>query len=157
VTIIEFSDFECPYCRLSVPVIKEVQAKYPGRVNVVYRDFPGPTHSHASQAAEAARCAGEQGKFWEYHDLLFERQKPNAGWDFSALAKEIGLEHSGFVACLGAGRYRDTVSKDLREGLRLGISSTPTYFVNGRPLVGLHSVADFQAVIDRLLQEPPRP
>ena len=152
VTIVEFSDFQCPYCRLSVPMIKEILAKYPGKVKVVYRDYPGPNHPHAQQAAEAAQCAGDQGKFWEYHDSLFDRQAPGTGWNFTELAKEIGLNQDAFATCLDTGRFREEVAKDLQEGIKLGVVSTPTFFINGRPLVGAQPFAEFQAMIDRLLK-----
>ena len=155
VTIVEFSDFQCPYCKLSVPLIKEILAKYPGTVKVVYRDYPGPNHPHAPQAAEAAQCAGDQGKFWEYHDRLFDRQAPGIGWDFAALAKEIGLKDDVFATCLNTRRYREEVAKDLHDGFKLGVTSTPTFFINGRPLVGARPFAEFQTVIDRLLKQQP--
>jgi protein-disulfide isomerase len=155
VTIVEFSDFQCPYCKLSVPVAKEILRQYPHQVKMVYRDYPGPNHPHAVQAAEAAQCAGEQGQFWDYHDLLFNRQVAGGGWDFAALAGELKLDSGAFGSCLEAGRYREEVMKDLRDGLKLGVSSTPTFFVNGRPLVGAHSFADFKAVIDPLLGAAP--
>lgn len=155
VTIVEFSDFQCPYCKLSVPLIKEILAKYPDKVKVVYRDYPGPNHPHAPQAAEAAQCAGDQGKFWEYHDSLFDRQAPGTGWNFVELAKGIGLDQDAFTTCLNTGRYREEVAKDLHDGFTLGVTSTPTFFINGRPLVGLKSLAEFQDVIERLLKQQP--
>ena len=155
VTIVEFSDFQCPYCKLSLPIIKEILGKYPGKVKVVYRDYPGPNHPHAQGAAEAAQCAGDQGKFWEYHDSLFARQTPGTGWNFADLAKEIGLNQDAFATCLNTGRYREEVAKDLHDGLKLGVTSTPTFFINGRPLVGAKPFVEFQAVIDRLLKQQP--
>jgi len=157
VTIVEFSDFQCPYCKLSVPLIKEILAKYPDEVRVVYRDYPGPNHPHAPQAAEAAQCAGDQGKFWEYHDSLFDRQAPGTGWNFSELAKGIGLNQDAFATCLISRRYREEVAKDLRDGLKLGVTSTPTFFINGRPLVGAKPFAEFQTLIDRLLKQQSLP
>jgi len=153
ITIVEFSDFQCPYCKLSVPTIKEILVKYPDKVRVVYRDSPGPNHPHAQQAAEAAQCAGDQGKFWEYHDSLFERQAPGAGWNFTELAREVGLNQDVFATCLNTRRYREEVAKDLHDGLNLGVTNTPTFFINGRPLVGAQPFAEFQAVIDRLLKQ----
>ena len=153
ITIVEFSDYQCPYCKLSLPTIKEILAKYPDKVKVVYRDYPGPNHPHAPQAAEAAQCARDQGKFWEYHDSLFDRQASGTGWNFSELAKEIGLNQDTFATCLNSRRYREEVAKDLRDGLKLGVTSTPTFFINGRPLVGAKSLAEFQTVIDRLLKQ----
>jgi protein-disulfide isomerase len=156
ITIVEFSDFQCPYCKLSVPLIKEILAKYSGKVRVVYRDYPGPNHPHAQQAAEAAQCAGDQGKFWEYHDSLFDHQEPGTGWNFVELAKEIGLNQDAFATCLNTERYREEVAKDLHDALTLGVTSTPTFFINGRPLVGAKPFAEFQAVIDTLLKQQPR-
>jgi protein-disulfide isomerase len=150
ITIVEFSDFECPYCKMSVPVIKEILKEYPLDVKVVYRDYPGRNHRYANQAAQAAQCAGDQGKFWAYHDLLFEQQNPH-GWDFAALATELKLDSAAFASCLSTGRHREEVMADLRDGLKLGISSTPTFFVNGRPMIGARPVADFKALVDQLL------
>jgi protein-disulfide isomerase len=106
---------------------------------MIYRDFPGPNHPNALQAAEAARCAGEQGM----------------EWDFLSLAKELALQPNAFDSCLHAGRFREEITKDLHEGLKLGITSTPTFFINGRPLVGAHPLADFRALIDAHLGRQP--
>ncbi|UVT20567.1 MAG: DsbA family protein [Nitrospira sp.] len=153
VTIIEFSDFECPYCRRSVPILKELLVKYPNKLKLVYRDFPGPNHRQAQLAAQAAQCAAEQNRFWEYHDALFTRPASVVGWNFSALAEELGLHQTSFDACMKENRYRDEVLKDLREGLKLGVTSTPTFFINGRPLIGARPLSDFQAMIDSLLSK----
>ena len=155
ITIVEFSDFQCPYCQLSVKVLKELRQLYGDRIRLVYRDYLGSNHTYALQAAEAARCAGEQGQFWAYHDLLFERQSPGRGWDFPSLANELGLQADAFHGCLNSGRYRDHIMKDLQDGLKLGVMSTPTFFVNGRPLVGAQPLANFQALIDTLLAHQP--
>lgn len=153
VTIVEFSDFQCSYCRKSVEVLKELRRDYSEKIRLVYRDYPGPNHPYAAQAAQAAQCAGDQGKFWAYHDLLFARQMPGTGWDFSELAKELDMSPDAFAACINTGRYREEVAKDLQDGLTLGITSTPTFFVNGRPLIGARPAADFKALIDAVLAE----
>ena len=155
VTLVEFSDFQCPYCQKSVGTLKELRRLYGEKIRMVYRDYPGPNHPYASQAAEAAQCAGAQRKYWEYHDILFDRQTPGKGWDFPALAKELGLQPDTFATCLDTGRYREEVAKDLQDGFTLGITSTPTFFINGRPLVGSKPLAEFQTVIDRLLKQQP--
>ena len=157
VTIVEFCDFECPYCRRSVPLLKELLEKYPGKLKLVYRDFPGLNHQRALSAAEAAQCAAEQSRFWEYHDALFTQQASGAGWNYSALAEDLGLRQSPFDACMKENRYRQEVLNDLQDGLKLGISSTPTFFINGRPLVGARPLADFQTIIDPLLNLPSSP
>ena len=155
ITIVEFSDFQCPYCQQSVKMLKALRQLYGERIRIVYRDYPGPNHPYALRAAEAARCAGEQDRFWEYHDLLFARQSSGKGWDFLALAKELGLQQPAFAGCLSSGRFREQITKDLQDGLQLGITSTPTFFINGRPVVGAQPLANFQALIDRLLAQQP--
>ena len=155
ITIVEFSDFQCPYCQKSVGILKELRRLYGERIRFIYRDYPGPNHPHAPQAAAAARCAGEQGKFWEYHDLLFDRQSSDKGWDFISLSKELGLQQSAFEVCLNSGRFREQITKDLQDGLKLGVTSTPTFFLNGRPLVGAQPLANFQALINTLLAQQP--
>lgn len=149
VTIVEFSDFQCPYCQKSVATLKELRRLYGDKIRVVYRDYPGPNHPQAASAAEAAQCAGDQGKFWEYHDALFDHQR--TGWDYEALARDLELQTGEFSACVNTGRYREEVIKDLQDGLGLGIASTPTFFINGRPLVGARSLADFTMLIDPML------
>ena len=126
---------------------------YGDKVQVVYRDFPGQNHRDAVPAAQASECAHEQGKFWAYHDLLFTRQTPNRSWDFLALAAEVGLDRQAFSDCVNSGRFLDEIKKDLQDGLRLGVTSTPTFFINGRPLIGAQSVAAFQALIDKVLSD----
>lgn len=153
VTIVEFSDFQCPYCQRSTDTMKELRRLYGDKIRVVYRDYPGPNHPHAAPAAEAAQCAGDQGKFWEFHDLLFARQTRETGWNFEALARELGIHANEFSSCLSTGRYREEVRKDLQDGLALGITSTPTFFINGRPLVGAQPLAEFARLIDPLLSK----
>ena len=152
ITIIEFSDFECPYCQRIVPLLKELLKQYSGKLKLVYRDFPGPNHQQALLAAEAAQCAAEQNRFWDYHDALFSRQPSEGAWNFSGLAETLGLSLSQFHVCMQDNRYRAEVLKDLQDGLKLGVTSTPTFFINGRPLIGARLLADFQAIIDPLLK-----
>lgn len=155
ITIVEFSDFQCPYCKKSASELKELLRIYGQHIRLVYRDYPGPNHPYAMQAAEAAQCAAEQGKFWEYHDLLFNRQTAGKGWDFPRLAKELDLQEEIFAECMNSHRFNQEVIKDLQDGMALGITSTPTFFVNGRPLIGAHPIADFQKLIDPLLKGRP--
>ena len=154
VTIIEFSDFQCPFCQKSVAVLQDLRQRYGDKIRLVYRDFPGPNHPNAFLAAEASECAHEQGKFWQYHDLLFSRQMQSSLWDFVALAADSGLDAEAFRQCVNSGRFRTEVRKDLEDGLRLGVTSTPTFFINGRPLVGLQSISAFQELIDKGLALP---
>jgi protein-disulfide isomerase len=151
VTIVEFSDFQCPYCKSVVATLKQILARYPDRVRLVFRDYPIPSlHPEAPPAHEAARCAGEQGQFWPYHDLLFERGdvKPAALKQYAA---DLKLDGPKFAECLDSGRARAAVAADMEEGSRLGVSGTPTFFINGVPLVGNVPLADFQRAVDREL------
>lgn len=151
VTIVEFSDFQCPYCRAVVPTLKAVAARYPDRVRWVFRDFPIESlHPEAPLAHEAARCAGDQGKFWPYHDLLFEQTNlaPDALKQYAA---QVGLEASAFAQCLDSRRHRAGVAADVEAGSRFGVTGTPAFFVNGRPLIGNLPLAEFQRAIEREL------
>ena len=151
VTIVEFSDFQCPFCRSVVATLKQVAARYPDKVRLVFRDFPIPgLHPDAPLAHEAARCAGEQGQFWPYHDLLFERTNVNAT-ALKGYAADLKLDDKKFAECLDSGRSRAAVGADVAEGTRLGVSGTPTFFINGTPLVGNVPLADFQRAIEREL------
>ncbi|MDO8462674.1 MAG: DsbA family protein [bacterium] len=127
--IVEFSDFQCPYCRQAYPVIREAMTMYQDRVLHVYRDFPvDELHPHARRAAAAARCANEQGKFWPYHDQLFLRQDAIDEAFLSTLAEQVGLDRIVFTQCLETGRYAGAVQQDVEDGLRLGVRGTPTWF-----------------------------
>lgn len=154
VTIIEFSDFQCPFCKRSAGVIKEVLRAYGEKVRFVYRDYPTPNHTHAKQAAEAAQCAATQGKFWAYHDLLFEHQQAGYGWDFNRLAQQASMDMAAFSHCLDTHEYASEVESDLRDALNAGVTSTPTFFINGRPLVGARSFEEFKLLIDTALAKP---
>ena len=153
VTIIEFSDFQCPYCSRVVSTLTEIVRLYPKQVRLAYRDFPiANLHPKAAKAHEAARCAGEQGKFWEYHDRLFESQAQTSVADFKRFAEQLQLDRKRFTACLDSDKYAAAVQADVQEGIRLGITGTPTFFINGRLLVGALPLETFQRVIDRELR-----
>ena len=154
VTIVEFSDFQCPFCKRSAGVVKEVLRAYGEKVRFVYRDYPTPNHIHGKQAAEAAQCAAAQGKFWIYHDLLFEHQQAGYGWDFNRLAQQASMDTAAFSHCLDTHEYASEVEGDLRDALNVGVTSTPTFFINGRPLIGARSFEDFKLLIDAALAKP---
>jgi len=149
VAMVEFSDFQCPFCKSVLPTLKQLMDKYPGKVKWVFRDFPIPSlHPTAPKAHEAARCAGEQGKFWEYHDLLFERSPSHSPQELKQYAQELNLDGSAFAQCLDSGKYEATVNTDVQEGQRLGVTGTPTFFINGRLLVGAQPFGEFQKLIE---------
>lgn len=153
VTIVEFSDFQCPFCAQAVPVLKQVSDGYGDRVRIVYRDFPvAAIHPQAAKAAEAARCADEQGKFWAYHDKLFANQQALDLEGLRTHAAEVGLDGGAFAACLTSSKFKEAVEKDFREGQKAGVGGTPTFFVNGRQYLGVPSFDAIRSVIDEELQ-----
>ena len=134
VTIVEFSDFECPFCGNLFPVLKEIEAKYADTVRVVYRQFPLTTiHPHAQKAAEAALCAKDQNKFWEYHDSLFENQRELEIENLKSRAADLKLDTAKFNACLDSGNQAALIRKDIAEGNKVGVTGTPAVYINGRP------------------------
>jgi len=152
VTIVEFSDFECPFCKQAHPTLKQLLERYPGKVRLAYRDFPlDSIHPQARRAAEAARCAQDQGKFWEYHDVLFTQSPQLALEDLRRYAGQVGLDVTTFDGCLAAGVHKATVQRDLDEGNRLAITGTPAFFINGRTLSGAQPLDAFTRLIDQEL------
>jgi protein-disulfide isomerase len=149
--IVEFSDFQCPYCRAEETTVKEVLAKYAGRVLFSYRDFPlSNIHPEAQLAAEASRCAAEQGKYWEYHDRLFASRdlKPE---NLKEQAKALGLDSKGFNVCLDGRKGKADVDRDLQEGRMGGFDGTPFFFINGIELFGAQPASEFEKIIEEEL------
>jgi len=149
VTVVEFSDFECPFCKQAHGTVAKVMERYAGKIKLAYRDLPLENiHPQARRAAEAARCARDGGKFWEYHDLLFVQSPKLAPDDLKRYAREVGLDGDKFDACLASGAHREPVQKDIDEATRLGINGTPAFFINGRLLTGAQPVEAFARIID---------
>ena len=137
VTLVEFSDFQCPFCQGAVPTIKQVEKKYGDKVRIVYRQFPIPNlHPFALKAAEASLCANEQSKFWEMHDAMFADQKKLAVSDLKQTARQLGIDGKKFDACMDTGRYVEQVQNDQKEGQRAGVTGTPAIYLNGTPVEG---------------------
>jgi protein-disulfide isomerase len=137
VTLVEFSDFQCPYCRASAPTLKQVAQKFGDKVQIIYRQYPIPSlHPFAFKAAEASLCANDQGKFWEMHDAMFADQKKLTVSDLKATARTIGMDGKKFDACLDAGRHVEQVQNDQREGERIGVTGTPAMYINGKYVEG---------------------
>jgi protein-disulfide isomerase len=155
VTLVEFSDYHCPFCKRAQATVKQILDRYPGKVRHVYRDFPIESlHPQARRAAEAARCAHDQGKFWDYHDLLFTNAPKGAPDDLRRYAEQAGLDVPVFERCVAGNRHRETVQRDIDEGTRLGLDGTPVFFINGRLLPGAQPLEAFAQVIDEELSRP---
>ena len=154
VTIVEFSDFQCPYCaRFVTQTLPQIKQTYEGKVRFVFRDFPlSQIHENAEKASEAAECANEQGKFWEYHDKLFSSQSALDVASLKSYASQLGLDTATFDQCLDSSKYAQEVQKDLQDGTSYGVDGTPAFFVNGLLVVGAQPFASFQEVIDAALQ-----
>jgi protein-disulfide isomerase len=132
VTLVEYGDYECPYCGAAYPIVKEVQARMGDRLRFVFRNFPiTSSHPHAQQAAEAAEAAGSQGRFWQMHDLLFENQRHLSDPDLRAYAEKIGLAVEQFDNELAEHVHAARVHEDLMSGARSGVNGTPTFLING--------------------------
>ncbi|HUF77282.1 MAG TPA: thioredoxin domain-containing protein [Thermoanaerobaculia bacterium] len=152
VTIIEFSDFECPFCSRVVPTLDQIQEHYGDRVRLVFKQFPlRSIHPNAQKAAEASLCAEEQGRFWELHDAMFADQRNLAVPALKAKAGEVGLDPAAFADCLDSGRYAEAVEEDLQEGSAIGISGTPAMVINGRLLSGAVPYEEIARVVDEEL------
>ena len=166
VTIIEFSDFQCPYCgRFFKSTLTEIERDYikTGKVRYVFRDFPLDFHKQAPKASEAANCAGEQGKYWEMHDKLFENQNALMVDKLRQYAAEVGLESGPFDACLDSGKYAEEINRDVEDGKKAGVSGTPSFFIGksqgpgkeitGKRIVGARPYESFKQIIDPLLAD----
>ncbi len=132
VTLVEYGDYECPHCGRAYPIVREVQRRMGPRLRFVFRNFPlRESHPHAQHAAEAAEAAGAQGRFWEMHDRLFERQFALEDTDLVEYARELGLDAGRLRQELAERRYEPRVREDFRSGVTSGVNGTPTFFING--------------------------
>jgi protein-disulfide isomerase len=150
IQIIAFSDYECPYCRLAEVTVEQVIDKYGDKLNYVLRDYPLPFHPAARGAARAARCAGEQKKFWEYHDALWKADGLGDE-QLESLAAKLELDKAAFDTCLASDKYNSTIDEDLAAGAELGVNGTPAFFVNGRMMSGAQPLEAFVQLIDEEL------
>lgn len=165
VTIIEFSDYQCPFCRRHFKnTFSEIERDYikTGKVKYVFRDFPLDFHKQAPKAAEAAHCAGDQGRYWDMHNKIFDNQSEIQVENLKKYAADIGLDAGSFNSCLDSGKYVSEIEKDTDDGRKIGVSGTPTFFIGksrlnsneitGIRIVGARPLSSFKPVIDQLLQ-----
>jgi protein-disulfide isomerase len=156
ITIIEFSDYQCPYCEVWYKqVYQQLLASYPNQIRFVYRDLPLPMHPEAVPAAEAADCAGEQNAYWKYHDALFNQKYGLSRTAYDQYATDLGLDLKAFAACVDSHRYQGEIQADASDAARVGISGTPSFVVNGRILIGALPFSEFKTVIDEELAAKP--
>jgi protein-disulfide isomerase len=154
ITIVEFSDFQCPFCQRVQATLRELLAKYKGKVRLAYRDFPlEQIHPDARKAAEASRCAAEQNKFWEYHDALFTDPRKLSQRDLTAHAMAVGLDVKKLDACVAAGKHKQAVQRDIEAALESGVEGAPAFFINGIFLNGAQPFSAFAKIIDSELAE----
>lgn len=149
VVLVEFADYQCPYCQKVNPQIQQLKKEYGDALAVIYKDFPLPMHHSSQKAAEASRCAGEQGKFWEYHDVLFYSKQLEPD-DLKEHARVLRLDADRFDQCLDSGKQAEAVKKDLEEAKSLGLTGTPSFFANGHFFSG---VVDYAALKDIINQQ----
>jgi protein-disulfide isomerase len=152
VTVVAFSDFQCPFCSRAVPTLHQIESDYKGKIRVAFKNMPLPFHDKAHLAAEAALAANEQGKFWEMHDKLFANQQALDRPNLEKYAEELGLNMSKFKAALDSGKFKDRVDREAKEGNAVGATGTPTFFINGHILVGAQPVDAFKTAIDAELK-----
>jgi protein-disulfide isomerase len=168
VALIEFSDYQCPFCgRYTKDTWPQIESEYvsTGKIKYVFRDMPLEFHKNAFKAAEASHCAGEQGKYWEMHALLFENQAALAPEQLGGYAKSLGLKEAAFQQCLDSGKFAAEIRKDMADASTAGITGTPSFLVGivqpdgrvkiARKLVGAKPYAEFKAAFDSLLAAPP--
>jgi protein-disulfide isomerase len=156
VVIVEYSDYECPYCQQTQPVLDRVEAEYKGKIAFAYKDLPLPMHSHAQKASEAAHCAGVQGKYWQYHDLLFKTHQIEVP-QLKESARSLGLDSKAFDQCLDSGAQAEKVKQQAADGAALQLQGTPSFLINGRFFSGGLTYEQLSAVIEEELKAAPAP
>ncbi len=151
VTMVAFADYQCPYCQRGEQTVAQLQERYGDKLRLVHRDFPLDFHPRARVAARASHCAGEQGRFWEYHRGLLLQPGDYGDAELAARARALGLQEAPFASCLASPRFDARIAQGLDDGRKLGVNSTPTFFINGRMVSGARSVDYFAQVIDEEL------
>jgi len=152
VTLVEFADYECPYCQKVADDVRKLQSDLGGKLAVTYKDFPLPMHARAEKAAEATRCASKQGKFWELHDELFHSKELDVD-QLKAQARALNVDAAAFDKCLDSGEQAAAVEQDRKEGQRLGLTGTPAFFINGHFLSGAVDYATLRQIVEQQLSQ----
>lgn len=153
IQIVEFTDFECYFCGQAQPALQKILAQYPNEVALVFKNFPLSMHRHARLAHDAAMCANEQDKYWDYRNLLFQNQRAFKRNHLIAYASETDLDMEQFTACLDQEKYGDQIDADLNEGYRSGVQGTPTFVINGKMISGAVPFETFQQIIEAELEK----
>jgi protein-disulfide isomerase len=155
VTILEFSDFQCPFCSRAATTVEEIRKKYGSKIQIVFKHFPLSFHQQARPASEASMCVNEQSpdKFWKFHDITFKNQQQLDAASLEKYAKEAGANVDQFKKCVEEKKYAKAVQDDLEYGEKLGVRSTPTFFINGELIAGAVPFEDFATVIDEALSQ----
>jgi protein-disulfide isomerase len=151
IELVEFSDFQCPFCFRAAPTVNQVLSAYGEKIHFVYRNYPLPNHPNARPAAEAAACAADQGKFWQYHDRLFQDPSKLGQSDLKRDAADLGLDTAKFDACVDSRKLKATVDSDVQAGQEAGVDGTPAFFINGRMISGAQPFEVFKRIIDEEL------
>lgn len=154
VTIVEFGDYQCPACAAAQSIVKKILSDYDGKINFVFRNFPLSVHPNAQKAAQAAEAAAAQGKFWEMHDKLYENQTT---WStvgdpqeiFIGYAGDLGIDKDAFKKDINTNKYTGVINADANDGTKLGVDSTPTFFLNGNKIIGVPTYTDLKDAIDK--------
>ena len=152
IVIVEFADFACPYCNQAYPALRQIGVKYQDKVKIIFRDRPGFEDSIA--LSMAAHCADDQGKFWPMHDKLYEQYSPELAADvnnLTTIAQQIGLDVNELTKCISAQKYLDKIENDFVDAQSLGVLGTPTWFVNGQKMEGVVTLAEWESIINQLI------
>ncbi|MCP5463861.1 MAG: thioredoxin domain-containing protein [Deltaproteobacteria bacterium] len=153
ITIVEFSEYQCPFCKRARPTIDRILKDYEGKVHYVFRDFPLSFHKQAKDAANAAHCAGDQGKYWEYSEMLWASQGKHSTEKLKSIGQDLKLNQEQFEKCMSSNKYYAEIDKDQRQGSSYGVSGTPAYFINGMFLSGAQPFEAFKELIDEELNK----
>lgn len=148
ITIVEWSDYQCPFCKRAYPTVEQVLTEYKDQVRYIHLDYPLPFHQQAMPASMAVHCAGEQGKFWEYNNNLYSAPGDLSAADLTKRAADLGLEGAAFEACTASKKYEALIKTNFADGSALGVTGTPAFFINGRMLVGAQPIEQFRAIIN---------